>query len=246
MNQLSQVTAAILAGGAGTRLRTMVADRPKVLASLGGRAFITYLLDRLAAQGIGKVVLCTGYLGEQVQDLLGDDYRGMPLFYSREIQPMGTGGAIVQALPLLVSANVLVLNGDSYCATDLAASFAWHCQHQARATLVLARVDQCDRFGGVDVAADGRIQRFCEKDATATGPGWINSGIYWFEREILDALPAGRPCSLEKELFSSWSGDGLYGYLEHGRFLDIGVPDDYARAEQFLAEVHPPLVLSKS
>jgi NDP-sugar pyrophosphorylase family protein len=246
MKQLSQVTAAILAGGAGMRLRTVVADRPKVLASLGGRAFITYLLDRLAAQGIGKVVLCTGYLGEQVQDLLGGDYRGMPLCYSREAQPMGTGGAIVQALPLLVSANVLVLNGDSYCATDLAASFAWHRHHQARATLVLAHVEQCARFGRVEVALDGRIQRFCEKDATATGAGWINSGVYWFEREVLAALPSGRPCSLEKELFGSWSGEGLYGYYDHSRFLDIGVPDDYARAEQFLAEVHSPPVLSKA
>lgn len=241
MNPLSQVTAAILAGGAGTRLRAVVVDRPKVLASLGGRAFITYLLDRLAAQGIVKVVLCTGYLGEHVQELLGDNYHGMHLCYSREARPMGTGGAIVQALPLMASANVLVLNGDSYCATELAASFAWHRRRKARATVVLTRVEQSTRFGRVEVAPDGCIQRFCEKDVTATGAAWINSGVYWFEREVLAALPAGRPCSLEKDLFGSWSGDGLYGYCDNGRFLDIGVPDDYARAEQFLAEVHPPL-----
>ncbi len=245
MSKLSHITAAILAGGTGTRLRSVVADRPKVLAALGGRAFITYLLDRLATQGIGKVVLCTGYLGEQVQELLGDDYRGMQLCYSREAQPMGTGGAIVQALPLLASETVLILNGDSYCETDLPASLEWHQSRQARVTLVLARVEDSARFGRVETAADGRIKRFCEKDPTAVGGGWINSGVYWFEREVLAGLPAGRSLSLEKEVLGSWTGDGLYGYQDAGRFLDIGVPEDHARAEQFLAEVHSPLLTSR-
>ena len=242
MNSLSHVTAAILAGGTGTRLRSVVADRPKVLAPLGGKAFIAYLLDRLAAQGIKKVVLCTGYLGEQVQDLLGDDYRGMQLVYSREENPLGTGGAMVQALPQLTGKTILVLNGDSYCATDLRASLQWHLARRARSTLVLAHVEQVARFGRVELATDGRILRFCEKDPAATKGGWINSGVYWFEREFLAGLPTGRPLSLEKEVLGSWVGGGLYGYEDHGKFLDIGVPEDYARAERFLAEVHAPLM----
>ena len=241
MNKLSHITAAILAGGAGTRLRSVVSDRPKVLALLGGKPFIAYLLDRLAAQGIQKVVLCTGYLGEQVREVLGDHYLGMQLFYSREAQPMGTGGAIVQALPQLASKTILLLNGDSYCDTNLPASLAWHRDRQARATVVLAHVEQGARYGRVEIGPDGSIKRFCEKDPALIGGGWINSGVYWMEREVLAGLPAGRPFSLEKEVLGSWTGDGLYGYRDYGRFLDIGVPEDYAKAERFLAEVYEPM-----
>jgi NDP-sugar pyrophosphorylase family protein len=240
MNMLSQITAVILAGGTGTRLRSVVADRPKVIANLGGRPFIAYLLDRLAVHGIRQVVLCTGYLGDQVQNLLGDQYQGMQLLYSREEQPLGTGGAIVQALPMLTSRTVLILNGDSYCETDLRASFEWHQAREARATLVLAHVEQSARFGRVEIGADGRIECFCEKSLTDTGPGWINGGVYWFEREVLSVLPTGRQLSLEREVLGSWVGEGLYGYRDYGRFLDIGVPEDYVRAERFLSEVHKP------
>jgi NDP-sugar pyrophosphorylase family protein len=232
----------ILAGGAGTRLRSVVADRPKVLALLRGKPFIAYLLDRLVLQGIPKVVLCTGYLGEQVRDLLGENYHGMQLLYSREEQPLGTGGAIMQALPLLDSGTILILNGDSYCDTDFATSFAWHRDHQARATLVLAHVEDGARYGQVEIGPDGRINRFCEKNTATAGGGWINSGVYWFAREFLAGLPAGRPLSLEKEVLGAWTGEGLYGFKDSGRFLDIGVPDDYARAERFLDEVHTPIV----
>jgi len=242
MIALVQTTAVILAGGAGTRLRSVVADRPKVLAQLGGKPFIAYLLDRLATQGWQKVVLCTGYMGAQVQETLGDQYQGMQLSYSHEEQPLGTGGAIRQALPLITSATVLILNGDSYCDTDLRASLAWHQDREARVTVVMAHVEQGSRYGRVEIGADGQIRRFVEKNPDLTGGGWINSGVYWFEREVLAGLPAGRAFSLEKEVLGTWTGDGLYGYRDYGRFLDIGVPEDHARAENFLAEVHEPIV----
>lgn len=238
MNNISQVTAVILAGGAGTRLRSVVADRPKVLAPLHGRPFITYLLDRLVAQRIKKTVLCTGYMGDQMKEALGDNYHGMQLLYSHETQPLGTGGALAQALPLISSQTILVMNGDSYCDTDLRTSFEWHQDREARATLVLAHVEQGARYGRVELGEQGRIERFCEKNPALTGGGWINSGVYWFQREVLAALPAGRALSLEKDVLGAWSGEGLYGYRDYGRFLDIGVPEDYARAEKFLADVH--------
>lgn len=242
MNDFSQITAVILAGGAGTRLRSVVADRPKVLAPFNGKPFVAYLLDRLAGQGFQRVVLCTGYMAEQVQTQLGNQYHGMELTYSREEQPLGTGGAIIQALPKINSGTVLILNGDSYCDADLPASFAWHQDRQARVTVVLAHIDQGSRYGRVELAADGQIRRFVEKNPALSGGGWINSGVYWFEREILAGLPVGRPFSLEREVLGSWTGEGLYGYRDYGRFLDIGVPEDHARAEGFLAEVHQPIV----
>ncbi len=242
MNTLAQITAVILAGGAGTRLRSVVADRPKVLAELGGKPFIAYLLDRLVAQGFQKTVLCTGYMGEQVQAALGDEYQGMTLLYSREAQPLGTGGAIVQALPLVTSETVLILNGDSYCETDLPASLAWHQDRGASATVVMAHIEHGARYGRVEISGNGQIKRFVEKNPDLAGGGWINSGVYWFERTVLAGLPQGRAFSLEKEVLGSWSGEGLYGYRDYGRFLDIGVPEDHARAENFLAEVHESVI----
>ena len=115
------VTAAILAGGLGTRLRPAVADRPKVLAPVGGRPYLTYLLDQLAGAGVREVVLLTGYAADEVRDALGDRYGRMRLRYSVEPAPLGTAGALRLALPLLAAPAVLLLNGDSYCDADLGA-----------------------------------------------------------------------------------------------------------------------------
>ena len=121
MSDISNIEAAILAGGLGTRLRSVVPDRPKVLAEIGGRPFIEILLDQVAAAGIRTAVLCTGYLGDQIEARLGTRRGPLALRYSREVEPLGTGGALRLALPMLASDTVLVLNGDSYCDADLRA-----------------------------------------------------------------------------------------------------------------------------
>jgi D-glycero-alpha-D-manno-heptose 1-phosphate guanylyltransferase len=239
MNDLHNLTAGILAGGAGTRLRSAVPDLPKVLAPVAGRPFLTYPLDQLAAQGFRRVVLCTGYLGDVVKESLGTSYRGMRLLYSCDGRPLGTAGALLHALPLLASETVLVLNGDSFVEADLKASLQWHHRRQARATLLLAQTDNAARYGRVEVAEDGRIGAFCEKDGAA-GPAWINSGHYWFQREALADLVQNEPRSLEHDVLPRWIGHGLCGYTATGRFLDIGVPEDYTRAEQFFQELTEP------
>src|SRR5437667_6347363 len=122
------ITAAILAGGLGTRLRHTVADRPKVLAPVGGRHYLAYLLDQLAGAGISEVVLLTGHRAEQVQSTFGESYAGMGLRYSAEPAPLGTGGAVRRALPLFSAPTILLLNGDSYCDVDLDAFVERHRQ----------------------------------------------------------------------------------------------------------------------
>ena len=237
---MNKLNAVILAGGTGTRLRSVVADRPKVLASVAGKPFLAHLLDQLADQGISKVVLCTGYLGNLVEEYFRDKHREISLVYSREDRPLGTGGAIVNALPLLSSDTVLVLNGDSYCQTDLCASLDYHREKQARATLVLVRVKDGSRYGRVNFAIDGRIEKFCEKSGSPTA-GWINSGVYWFERSELAKLPQQAPLSLERDVLGAWVGRGVYGFTQTGPFLDIGIPEDYARAEHFHAAIRSPI-----
>ena len=186
---LASVTAAILAGGLGTRLRSVVADRPKVLAEIRGRPFLAYLLDQLAAAGVRTVVLCTGYLGEQVRAAFGDSYNSLSLVYSQESSPLGTAGALRLALPLFKAETVLVMNGDSFCETDLRAFWAWHQARGANATLLLTKVPDTKRYGRVDVDDDGRVLRFDEKDDKRE-PGWINGGIYLLNRRLLLTIPS--------------------------------------------------------
>ena len=234
MEGLSNVTAAILTGGLGTRLRPRLADRPKVLADVRGRPFLSYLLDQLAHHEARDVVVCTGHLGEQVRAAFGDSYGTLRLAYSRELSPLGTAGALRLALPLLHSESVLVMNGDSFCDVDLGAFFSWHDTQRANGSLVLVRKSDTTRSGRVGVDVKGRITRFEEKGRQA-GPGWINAGIYLLTQRLLRTIPVGGAASLERELFPGWIHHGLYGYQSNGRFLDIGTPEAYALAEQFFA-----------
>ena len=231
----ADITAAILCGGLGTRLRSAVADRPKALAPVRGRPFLTYLLDQLAEAAVGEVVLLTGYRADQVQDALGPTYAGMSLIYSEEPMPLGTAGAVRWALPCFSGRTVLLLNGDSYCDVDLPAFAACHRRHAADASLVLARVEDASRFGRARAGPGRRVRRFEEK-GDSLGGGWINAGIYLFDRGLVEDLPRGRPASLERELFPAWAAEGrLHGFRCRGALLDIGTPESYAAAERFFA-----------
>ncbi|HSB68406.1 MAG TPA: nucleotidyltransferase family protein [Candidatus Methylomirabilis sp.] len=226
---LAGVSAAILAGGLGTRLRPVVADRPKVLAEVGGRPFVAYLLDQLSQAGIDSAILCTGYLGEQVEATFGARYGSLRLTYSRERSPRGTAGALRLALPLFESPSVLVLNGDSYCEADLPAFWSWHGAREAKATILLRHMPDTARYGRVAVDADGRVLGFSEKGAQA-GPGWINAGAYLLARRLISTIPAAGAVSLEREMFPAWIGHGLYGCRGDGVVLDIGTPEAYTGA----------------
>jgi D-glycero-alpha-D-manno-heptose 1-phosphate guanylyltransferase len=226
---LRNTTAAILAGGLGTRLRSVVSDKPKVLADVGGRPFVEYLLDQLAQEGVRSVVLCTGYMGDQIQNRFGGSYNNMTLCYSREPQPLGTGGALRLALPMLESDTVLVLNGDSYYEAQLDAFGVWHDRERANATILLTKADDTRRYGRVQIDDAGRILQFLEK-ADTEGPGWINAGIYLLKRKMIESIETGRMVSIEREVFPGWIGQGLHGFRSEGRLWDIGVPSAYAQA----------------
>ena len=147
---------------------------------------------------------------------------------------MGTAGALVQAAPLLDSDLALVLNGDSIFYADLEAFYAWHLAAGSPATLMLAQVQDVARFGQVQFDERGYLLGFDEK-GSRSGPGWINSGIYLLSRNLLESLPDQRPLSLEREGFPSWIGRGLRAYPAQGSFLDIGTPESYRQAEDFIA-----------
>ena len=230
----ADLSVAVLAGGFGTRLRSVVSDRPKALAEIHGRPFLAYLLDQLSPTGLSSVVLCTGHFGQQIEDTFGDRYGNLRIFYSHEAQPLGTGGALRLALPYLKSDPVLVMNGDSFCATDFRSFWNWHCAHGAEATILLTQVPDTQRFGSVEVDSDGAIIRFGEK-LEGSVSGSINAGVYLLSREIIRSVPADTNVSLEYHVFPALVPQGLYGYPGGDRFLDIGTPKDFAAAKDFFS-----------
>jgi len=229
-------TAAVLAGGLGTRLRPAVGDRPKVLAPVAGRPFVAHLLDRLDAAGVRRVVLLTGHRAGEVRARLGTRHGGMGLAYSEEPAPLGTGGALRLAWPHLDAPTVLLLNGDSYCGLNVKALTAFHRRRGAGVSMALVRVDDAGRFGRVRTAG-GRVTAFAEKQGPGL-PGWINAGVYLIGRGLVESIPAGRPVSLERKLLPAWVAQGrVFAHRSAGPFLDIGTPGSYAEAEGFFRNV---------
>lgn len=235
---LHDITAVILAGGLGTRLRSVVTDRQKTVAEVNNRPFICYLLDRLIAAGCRQCILCTGYMSDNVKELLGDNYGALQISYSVETEPLGTGGALRLAMPLISSAYALVMNGDSFCDVDLQHFVLQHFEKNASASMVLAEVSDISRYGAVDIDCCGRVVRFEEK-GERSGNGLINAGVYLLAQEIIASLPQDRACSLERELFPLLISSGLNGYPCDGRFIDIGVPEDYLAAADFFKLQQP-------
>jgi len=225
-------TAIILAGGMGVRLKSVVDDRSKVVADVSGKPFLTFVLDQVAAAGISTAVLCTGHLREHLRATIGETYSGLHVLYSEEETPLGTGGAVRQALDFVSGNDVLVLNGDSYCDVDLRETFNYHIHGNIKATMVVAYQEDRSRFGGVTIDDAGIITHFLEKQQDSVA-GWINAGIYVFARSVIESIPAGMRVSLERDLFPKLAGVHLNSMKSQGRFIDIGTPESYASAQSF-------------
>lgn len=227
------VTPVILAGGLGTRLRPISADRPKVLMLILGRPFIAFLLDRLAEAGVKEVVLAVGYQAEAVREAVGDRHGPIRVRYSVEPEPIGTGGALRLAADHSDGKLFLVLNGDSYCAVEIPAFLAHHRSTGAPGTIALVHREDTHDYGRVDLGKNDRIEGFLEKSDSA-GAGWVNAGVYAFERKLVETIPTGRAVSLEREMFPSWTAKKVRGYRTTAPLYDIGTPDRFAGAEAFL------------
>lgn len=226
--------AIILAGGFGTRLRTVVSDVPKPMAPVAGRPFLSYLLDDLSRQGYGHVVLATGYLHEKVEEYYGHEYQGIAIDYAREFTPLGTGGAIVNGLQHCSEEHVTVLNGDTLFHVNHSSLFRTD-QDDCRLSILLRHVPDAGRYGAVEVDDKGFISAFREKDPTA-GTGLINAGIYRMHRAMLDCYPVGHQFSFEKEVLQPLR-EPVRAFALDGYFIDIGIPEDYSRAQTELPQL---------
>ncbi|MCA8941954.1 MAG: HAD-IIIA family hydrolase [Planctomycetes bacterium] len=238
-------TALVLAGGAGTRLRAVVADRPKPLAEVAGRPFLSYVLDQLVDAGLRDAVICIGHLGEQIEAFYGDAYRSLRLYYSRENEPLGTAGALRLAMRWVDSDDVVVLNGDSHCGVELSEFLAWFERRSESAALVALDRDDLARFGQLRLDSGSRVRAFEEKGAMR-GRGWINAGIYAFTSSLVRRWPTV-PLSLEREVLPFLAADGgLPAWRAEAEFHDIGTPESFAVAQRaFAAERAGLLILDR-
>ncbi len=224
--------AVLLVGGLGTRLRSVVPSTPKPLAAVGGKSFLELLVRQLRNQGITNLVMCTGYLGEQVQSEFGDGRLwGVAIEYSQEMRPLGTAGAVKLAQAYLRDVpEFLVMNGDSFLEIDFDQLTRFHRGHGGLASMAVLEVDNAARYGTVKMEAQGRVIGFSEKTGCEAS-GVVNGGVYVFDRAVLEYIPEG-PASLERDVFPRILHRGVYALKQQGMFIDIGTPEDYARAQQ--------------
>ena len=224
----------MLAGGLGTRLRAVVPDLPKPMAPVSGRPFLEILLTMLAARRFERVVLSLGHLADKVVKHFGTTFAGMDLVYEIEKAPLGTGGALRVAIARARADHVFVINGDTFLDLEFDAVEA---QWQRERLPIIAAKDVADasRYGRLNVS-DGFVTEFVEKGVT--GGGLINTGYYVFPTDIAADLPAREAFSLESDFLEhAVSKRRIRMFESRGRFVDIGVPEDYSRAQVELAEV---------
>jgi len=210
-----------------------VADRPKVLAEVGGRPFVFHLLDQLVRAELHHVVVCSGFGSDQLRAAVGKVYRGLDIEYSREPQPLGTAGAVRLALPLVQSSVALIVNASAFCEVDLAAFWRSAITAKAQAAIVIARVADSAANGRISVDRANRVTKI--ERGSASGPAWIDAGRYLIPRTWLRLIPDDRPVSLERTILPSWVERGLHVYRAPGAYADLTTPEAYAAAKRLFA-----------
>lgn len=221
--------AIILAGGFGTRLKTVTGELPKPLADIAGRPFLACLLDYLVQQGCTRFILSTCYRHDLIMAAFGNSYRNIPITYVVEQSPLGTGGAVREAFAAVETEHAVVLNGDTFFAVDLADMMERHVSSAALVTIALKPMANCSRYGTVTVEGLA-VRSFEEKGVRASG--YINGGVYLMSKAVRPLLDAcGTAFSIETDFFQKKTDAvSLAAYISDTYFIDIGIPEDYKRA----------------
>ena len=227
-----KMQAILLAGGLGTRLRSVVKDRPKPMALIGEKPFMEYVVHELAHYGIDEIIFAVGYKGSMVEDYFGDGSRfGVRVSYAYEEELLGTAGAIKNAGRLVTEDFFFVLNADTFYQMDYSRLLRVREEEKLEMALVLREVPDISRYGAA-VLDGARLIRFNEKTSESR-PGTINGGVYLMNRTLLEQIPAGK-VSLENEMIPRWMAEGrkLGGFVNDGYFIDIGIPEDYFKFQE--------------
>jgi D-glycero-alpha-D-manno-heptose 1-phosphate guanylyltransferase len=236
-NMPTGLTAIILAGGLGTRLRSAVAEVPKCLAPVAGKPFLAHVIAHLERCGVTSLVIAAGYRHELVKEFIEGTYPGLDIRIHVERDLLGTGGAIRECCRLTESKHVLVVNGDTLFRFKTLSLLNLHRMHDADCTICLKPMQNFDRYGSVALDTDGRITRFSEKSFCERG--LINAGVYCLDREKFCRMAFPDKFSFEQDYLSAHIRDkAFFGDVQDAYFIDIGIPEDYARANIELIKNH--------
>ncbi|MFH1368244.1 MAG: nucleotidyltransferase family protein [Elusimicrobiota bacterium] len=232
MNSIEMnITGVILCGGKGTRLHSVVSDRPKPMAEVAGKPFLDYLIFNLVDNGIKQIILSTGFMSGFIRKYYAGKDMGAEIIISEEKEPLGTAGALKLAEPLIKSDPFFVLNGDSICFERLEVILNFHLLKNAEITILLSRAENTADYGSISLNNNSRITGFAEK-RHSSGSGLVNAGVYVFSKNALTALPACKSLSLEHDVFTA--SEKIYGVATENDFIDIGTAERYISAGKFL------------
>lgn len=220
--------AIVLAGGLGTRLRSVINDVPKPMAPIGDKPFLDYLFLYLEQNNIEKVVLAVGYKNEIIKERYKERYRGIEIKYSVEEEQLGTGGAIKQALELVDGKEVFIINGDTFFNVNLNSMLNFHYAKKANMTIAVKPMKNFDRYGKI-ISKNNKIIKFTEKEKSESGN--INGGIYIINKKYIDNFKLPKIFSYEKDIMEkNVMKDSFFAFESDTYFIDIGIPEDYEKA----------------
>jgi NDP-sugar pyrophosphorylase family protein len=241
MKNLEAIDVVILCGGLGKRLRSTVGRTQKTMAAIQGRPFLDFLLQYLCRQGFRRVILCTGFRSEQIEEYYRKNPWGLKIVFSQEKAPLGTGGAIRNAGRLVKSNPFMALNGDCFCRLNYRTFLQFYVSRKAQGVLTLSRAKNRRDFGTVILDSTAQIIGFAEKKAgeikRSAGKIYISNGIYCFDREILKLMPRKKKFSIEYDFFPQLPAllqKKFLGFVSREPFIDIGTPQRYRKAQRFL------------
>ena len=226
--QVKLKEAIILCGGLGTRLKSVVSDRPKPMADFNGQPFLLFLINFLSCSGIETIILSTGYMSMYVEKFFIDFQLPVDIKIIKEPQQLGTGGAVKYAANWITGESFFVLNGDSFCQVDLAELELFHVKKKSLITMLLTIVDDPSSFGTVLIDEKKRVIEFQEKKVSKQS-NLINAGLYLFDSKIMDIFPEQLEFSLEYDVFPKLTKKQIWGYQVNSRLYDIGTPETYAK-----------------
>jgi len=233
INILKDIDIVILTGGQGNRLREVINDRPKTMAEIDHQPFLDILIDYISSYGFKRFILCTGYMASNIEKYYNDKKTDKEILFSREDNPLGTGGAIKNAQKLIQSNLFLVVNGDSFCPINFLDFFNFHNDNNALVSMVIVESKENRNSGSVVLDKSQKIIQFREKKQSGEKKTFTNAGIYFFKKDIFSLIPPRINYSLEYSLFPKLVNREFYGYITLKKLIDIGTPKGYLKAKKY-------------
>ena len=232
LDSLDKMDVLILVGGKGIRLHSVMKDRPKPMADINGHPFLDKLIEHVSSFGHNRFILCAGYMAEYIKKYYQDINLPHEILLSIEKVPLGTAGAVKNAEKLIQTEVFCVMNGDSFCPVDLIDFKAFHRRKKAQISLAVTKSKDTRGYGFINFDVSQQIVSFEEKKHNF-GNGYINAGMYLFNKSILSEIPKGIPYSFEEDLFPLIFGKKFFAYITTGEMLDIGSPERYKLAKKY-------------